>query len=398
MNKDILDTDAQQFILKNINADISSLLLKKPVSEEIKQQELVEQIEAKKKSKIKLKTWFETRNIYYPNKLNIEQTSSEQTAKYKAELVHGKSLIDLTGGFGVDCFYFSKKIDSITHCEINKNLSDIVQHNYKQLKCDNITTLATNGIEHLKNTSDTFDWIYIDPSRRSDIKGKVFLLNDCLPNVSEHIDLLLSKSNNILIKTSPLLDITNGLNELKFVKEIHIVALKNEVKELLFVVEKNYTNNVTIITSNIKNTKTDKFSFSLNQTEIASYSLPKKFLYEPNSAILKSGAFNEVALNFKLQKLHKHSHLYTNDDLIEFPGRTFEITEVIAFNKKELKKRFKKQQFNITTRNFPKTVADIRKELLLKDGGNEYLFFTTNTKNEKIVIQCTKKQAITNKS
>ena len=398
MNKDILNTDIQQFILRNINTDISSLLLKKPISEKIKQQELVEQIEAKKRCKTKLKTWFETSNIYYPNKINIEQTSSEQTAKYKAELVYGKSLIDLTGGFGVDCFYFSKKVDSITHCEINKNLSDIVLHNYKQLECYNINTLATNGIEHLKNTSDTFDWIYIDPSRRSEIKGKVFLLNDCLPNITEHLDFLLQKSDNILIKTSPLLDITNGLKELKFVKEIHIVALKNEVKELLFVVEKNYTNNVTIITTNIKNTKTDKFSFSLNQTEIASYSLPKKFLYEPNAAILKSGAFNEIALNFKLQKLHKHSHLYTNDDLIEFPGRTFKITEVIPFNKKELKKRFKKQQFNITTRNFPKTVADIRKELQLKDGGNEYLFFTTNTKNEKIVIQCTKIKVISNKS
>jgi len=391
LNKHLLSTDIQLFIAKNISTDISSLLLKKPIFNYIKQQELAEQIEAKKRCETKLKTWFNTSNIYYPNKLNIEQTSSEKTAKYKADLISGKSLIDLTGGFGVDCFYFSKKMDSITHCEINKNLSDIVHHNYKQLKCDNITTAATNGIEYLKNTSQTFDWIYIDPSRRSDLKGKVFLLNDCLPNVSEHIDLLLQKSNHILIKTSPLLDITNGLKELKFVKEIHVVALKNEVKELLFVIEKNYTNKITIITANIKNTKTDTFSFSLNQIEIAPYSLPNSFLYEPNAAILKSGAFNEVALNFKLQKLHKHSHLYTNNDLIEFPGRTFEIIEVIPFNKKELKKRFKKQQFNITTRNFPKTVADIRKELQLKDGGNEYLFFTTNIKDEKIVIQCIKK-------
>lgn len=397
MNKNILKPDSQRFILNNIDTDISSLLLKKPILKDIKQQELVEQIEAKKRCEIKLKTWFETNNIYFPNKLNIEQTSSEKTAKYKANLVNGKSLIDLTGGFGVDCFYFSKKVDSITHCEINKNLSDIVQHNYKQLKCNNITTFPTNGIEYIKNTSQTFDWVYIDPSRRSDIKGKVFLLNDCLPNVSEHLDFLLQKSNNILIKTSPLLDITNGVKGLKFVKEIHVVALKNEVKELLFIVEKNYTNEITIITANIKNTKTDKFSFSFSQTEIASYSLPDRFLYEPNSAILKSGAFNEVALNFKLQKLHKHSHLYTNNHLIEFPGRSFEIIEVIPFNKKELKKRFKKKQFNITTRNFPKTVADIRKELLLKDGGNEYLFFTTNIKDEKIVIQCIKRQVITSK-
>jgi len=398
LNKYILNTDTQEFILKNIDTDISSLLLKKPIFKDIKQQELVEQIEAKKRSKTKLKTWFETVNIYYPNKLNIEQTSSEKTAKYKADLVNGKSLIDLTGGFGVDCFYFSKKMNSITHCEINKNLSAIVNHNYKQLKCTNITTVSKNGIEYLNNTPQTFDWIYIDPSRRSDVKGKVFLLNDCLPNVSEHIDLLLDKSDHILIKTSPLLDITNGLKELKFVKEIHVVALKNEVKELLFVIERNYTSEISIIAVNINKIRTDKFSYNLNQPEIAPYSLPNNFLYEPNAAILKSGAFNEVAIHFKLQKLHKHSHLYTNTDLIDFPGRTFEIIEVIPFNKKELKKRFKKQQFNITTRNFPKTVAEIRKDLQLKDGGNEYLFFTTNKENDKIVIQCFKKQMLTSKS
>lgn len=391
MNKNVLNTDNQGFINRNIGTDISSLLLRKPVSKSITQQELVEQIEAKKRCKTKLKTWFKTSNIYYPNKLNIEQTSSETTAKYKANLVSGKSLIDLTGGFGVDCFYFSKKLEFITHCEINKNLSEIVTHNYTQLKAKNITTINTNGIEYLKTHSETFDWIYIDPSRRNDRKGKVFLLNDCLPNVPEHIDLLFLKSNQILIKTSPLLDISNGLKELKFVKEIHIVALKNEVKELLFVLEKNYHEDVKIFTANITNTKTDRFSFSLNQTEIAKYALPDRYLYEPNSAILKSGAFNEIANYFNLQKLHKHSHLYTNNELIDFPGRTFEIIEIIPFNKKELKKRFKKQQFNITTRNFPKTVAEIRKELQLKDGGNRYLFFTTNMKDEKIVVQCIKK-------
>jgi len=176
------------------------------------------------------------------------------------------------------------------------------------------------------------------------------------------------------------------------------VALKNEVKELLFVIERNYTSEISIIAVNINKIRTDKFSYNLNQPEIAPYSLPNNFLYEPNAAILKSGAFNEVAIHFKLQKLHKHSHLYTNTDLIDFPGRTFEIIEVIPFNKKELKKRFKKQQFNITTRNFPKTVAEIRKDLQLKDGGNEYLFFTTNKENDKIVIQCFKKQMLTSKS
>jgi len=391
LNKHLISTDAQLFIKNNISTDISSLLLKKLVFDNITPQELVEQIEAKKRCENKLKTWYNTPLIYYPNKLNIEQTSSEITAEYKANLVSGKSLIDLTGGYGVDCFYFSKKIKTVSHCEINPLLSEIVNHNYKQLKCNNIKTIIGDGINFLNNNLEVYDWIYIDPSRRNDSKGKVFLLSDCLPNVAEHINKLFIKTKNVLIKTSPLLDITNGINELIFVKEIHIVAVKNEVKELLFILEKNYTGAITIITSNTLNTKHHNFSFVRDNSEIAQYGLPKKYLYEPNTAILKSGGFNEIAIHYKLHKLHQHSHLYTNDILIDFPGRSFEITEVIPYNKKELKKRFKKQQVNVTTRNFPKSVNEIRKELHLKDGGTEYLFFTTNIENKKIAILCRKK-------
>jgi len=397
LNKNILNTDNQLFIKNNFNTDISSLLLKKLTFEDVTKQELIEQIEAKKRCQNKLKTWYSTPYIYYPNKLNIEQTSSETTAEYKANLVSGKSLIDLTGGYGVDCFYFSKKITTVIHCEINQSLSKIATHNYKQLKCDNIKTITGNGIEYLKNTLENFDWTYIDPSRRSDSKGKVFLLSDCLPNVTENIDSLFNKANNILIKTSPLLDITNGIKELTYVKEIHIVAIKNEVKELLFVLEKNYSGNISIITANINNIKTDKFSFIKTNSEPAQFELPQKYLYEPNSAILKSGGFNEIAIQYNLNKLHQHSHLYTNNVLIDFPGRSFEIAEVIPYNKKELKKRFKKQQINVTTRNFPKSVNEIRKELQLKDGGTTYLFFTTNIKNKKIAILCFKTQSLISK-
>lgn len=391
MNKDILRTDIQLFIRGNTSTDISSLLLKKLDFKNVSQKELVIQIEAKKRCQNKLKTWYNTPNIYYPNKLNIEQTSSETTAKYKASLVSGKSLIDLTGGYGVDCFYFSKKITNVSHCEINQSLSEIVTHNYKQLECNNIKTVVGDGIQYLKNTSEVFDWIYIDPSRRNDSKGKVFLLSHCLPNVSENIETLFYRTKNILIKTSPLLDITNGLKELGFVKEIHIIAVKNEVKELLFLLKQNYIGEISIITANIYSTRVDHFNFIKTSSKLPTYGLPKKYLYEPNAAILKSGGFNEVSLHYKLDKLHQHSHLYSNDNLIDFPGRSFEIVEIIPYNKKELRKRFKKHQINITTRNFPKSVADIRKELHLKDGGTEYLFFTTNIENKKIAILCIKK-------
>ena len=391
MNKNILKTDNQDFIENNIDTDISSLLLKKLVFKGVSQQELIEQIEAKKRCQNKLKNWFNTSDIYYPNKLNIEQTSSEITAEYKANLVSGKSLIDLTGGYGVDCFYFSKKITNVSHCEINPSLSKIVNHNYKQLKCSNIKTIVGDGVQYLNQTSEIFDWVYIDPSRRNDSKGKVFLLSDCLPNVAENINALFNKTNNVLIKTSPLLDITNGIKELIFVKEIHVVAVKNEAKELLFLLEKNYTGEISIITVNLHKTKQDKFSFIKTNSELAQYSYPKKYLYEPNAAILKSGGFNEIALHYKLNKLHQHSHLYTNDVLIDFPGRSFEIAEVFPYSKKELRKRFKKKQINVTTRNFPKSVNQIREELQLKDGGAEYLFFTTNMENKKIAILCFKK-------
>lgn len=372
-----------------MTTDISSLLLKKVSFDTVNIKELVNQIEAKNKCKNKLPIWYNTPNIYYPNKLNIEQTSSEKTALYKSNIVESNSIIDLTGGFGIDCYYFSKKIKEVTHCEINSELSEIVKHNYKILNCDNIETINTDGINYLKKENKKFDWIYIDPSRRHDLKGKVFLLKDCLPNVSEHIDLLFNNANNILIKTSPLLDIKRTVSDLKHVKEVHIVAIKNEVKELLFVLQKNYTLDTKIHTLNFLNTTTEKFNFTPHKF-IASYALPKKYIFEPNSAILKSGAFHEIAEKYEVCKLHQHTHLYTSDNYIDFPGRKFEILESIPYQKKTLKKRFKNKQYNITTRNFPKTVSDIRKELEIKDGGEHYLFFTTNFENKKIVLVCEK--------
>ena len=390
MNKNILKPDNQYFIRNKNNTDISSLLLKKVNLPNVSHYELAEQIEARNKCEKKLPLWYKTNEIYYPNKLNIEQTSSEKTASYKAEIVSGKSLIDLTGGFGIDCYYFSKKIDKITHCEIDENLSDIVKHNYSKLNCSNINTITCDGIDYLKNSPQTYDWIYIDPSRRHDLKGKVFLLNDCLPNVPEHLNILFRKANHILIKTSPLLDIKNGIRELQHVKEIHIVAIKNDVKELLFILEHNYEGDICIKTTNIINETKESFQFNAFKELIANYDYPKKYLFEPNSAILKSGGFSEVAIHYNLFKLQQHSHLYTSDKLKEFPGRTFEIIETIPYNKNKLKKRFKNLKANITTRNFPKTVAILRKELQLKDGGDTYLFFTTDKDLNKIVLVCSK--------
>ncbi|WP_299061664.1 class I SAM-dependent methyltransferase [uncultured Polaribacter sp.] len=390
MNLAILRTEVQQFILDNLKADITKLILKGSPFKDITIQELANQIIAKQKSEQKLPTWFTTENIYYPAKLSIEQTSSEITAKYKANLLKGNTIIDITGGFGVDCYYFSEKFKQVTHCELNTDLSEIVHHNYQQLEKNNIATFSGNGLDFLKNTDTNFDCIYIDPSRRSDVKGKVFLLKDCLPNVPENIDFLFSKSDKILIKNSPILDITSAINELKFVKEIHIIAINNEVKELLFILEKEYNNAVQIITANILKQKVENFSFKYKEESISNYSEPLTYLYEPNAAILKSGGFHQITNQLNVFKLQQHSHLYTSENKIDFPGRTFKIENILNYDKKKIKKILSENKANITTRNFPKTVAQIRKETKIKDGGNTYLFFTTDSTNYLICIVCSK--------
>lgn len=390
MNISLLHVSVQDYISENLQTDISKILFKGETFEGVTTQQIVEQIEAKKKCKEKLPTWFHTNGIYFPNKLNIEQTSSEITAKYKSELIGGDSIIDITGGFGVDCYYFSKNFKEITHCEINESLSSIVAYNLKKLSVKNIKTIAENGIDFVINSERQYDWIYIDPSRRSDIKGKVFLLNDCQPNVPENLGSLFKKTQNILIKTSPILDLKSAINELQFVKEIHIVAVKNEVKELLFILEKNYMDSIKIKPVNIVHNQKQHFYFEFDSTVKSNYDLPKNYLYEPNAAILKSGGFHEVSLQLNISKLHQHSHLYTSDELINFPGRIFEIKNCIPFDKKQLKKLVPSGKCNITTRNFPQSVTEIRKKTKLKDGGSQYLFFTTNLNDKHIVLLCEK--------
>ena len=391
MDFNILRPEIKQFINANIDKDINKLALQKNPFPEVEWIALLNQIEAKAKSKIKLPTWFTTENIVYPSKISVEQTSSEKTAAYKASLISGESLIDLTGGFGVDDFYFAKKTTKVAHCEINPELSEIVRHNFEQLDVKNIQCYSGDSLEILVKLNSKWDWIYIDPSRRNDAKGKVFMLQDCLPNVPEHLDLLFEYTNSILRKTAPLLDISAGLAELKNVETIHIVALENEVKELLWELQKDFKGKTTIKTANLVKEKIETFDFILNATtEHPSHGLPEKFLYEPNSAIMKSGGFDEVGTFFKLNKLHKHSHLYTNSTPISFPGRVFEIENSFPYNKNEMKNHLEKQQFNITTRNFPESVESIRKKWKIKDGGNHYCFFTTDENDNKIVLICKK--------
>jgi hypothetical protein len=391
LDLNILLPEIQQFINENIDKKITKLALQKNPFPRVEWIAILNQIEAKTKAKDKLPTWFATNNIVYPSKISVEQTSSEKTASYKASLISGESLIDLTGGFGVDDFYFAKKTKTVAHCEINPELSNIVKHNFEQLKIKNITCYTGDSLETLAQFNTKWDWIYIDPSRRNDAKGKVFMLKDCLPNVPENLDLFFEYSDSILIKTAPLLDIAAGLSELKNVKSIHIVAIENEVKELLWELHKYFTGKTQLKTVNLVKERQDTFEFILDENlKNPEYSLPQKYVYEPNSAIMKSGGFDEVSTFYNLKKLHKHSHLYTNSEIISFPGRIFEIENSIPYHKNEMKAFLENKQANITTRNFPDTVENIRKKWKIKEGGNQYCFFTTDENDNKIVLICKK--------
>jgi hypothetical protein len=387
---EILRQDIQEFINANIHSDVAKLAFKKNPFPKIDFAVILNQITAKSKAESKLPTWFQTDNIIYPSKISVEQTSSEKTALYKSQIISGENLIDLTGGFGVDDYYFSKTFKSVVHCEMNYELSDIVNHNFKQLKAENIKCFAGDSFDILKNLNQKFDWIYIDPSRRSDAKGKVFMLKDCLPNVPELLESYFKYSENILIKTAPILDISAGLIELSNVKKIHIVALENEVKELLWEIKKDYSGSIEIKTANILKEKIENLNFDLSQEYYANLGLPKKHIYEPNSAIMKSGAFDAVSSLFEIDKLHGNSHLYTSEEIIDFPGRTFQIEQIIPYAKLEMKAFLQNKKANITIRNFPETVENIRKKWKIADGGNQYCFFTTDLNNDKIVLLCTK--------
>lgn len=383
--------EVQEFIEANLNEGISRLALQKNPFPNLDYKLIINQLEAKSKSKDKLPTWFNVSSIIFPSKISVEQTSSEKTALFKSKLISGEKIIDLTGGFGVDAYYFSKQFSKVIHCEHNSELSEIVKHNFSQLKVDTIHCFSGESEEILRNLSEQFDWIYIDPSRRNDAKGKVFMLRDCEPNVPDLLDFYFNYSSKILIKTAPLLDLTAGLKELKNVSAIHIVAVENEVKELLWEIHQGFEGNPKIKTVNLTKNKEQKFEFNLGEAFVeVSYGEPEKFLYEPNAAIMKSGGFDEVAFQFNLKKLHPHSHLYTFDENIDFCGRVFEIVDVIPYQKKEIKVHLENKKANITARNFPETVENIRKKWKIKDGGNLYTFFTTDIKNNKIALLCTK--------
>lgn len=334
--------------------------------------------------------------------LSLEQSSSEITAKFKASLVNGENLLDLTGGMGIDLGYMSKGFNKAFYAEQNSELLKVTQHNYQVLNIENIQFVEGNSESWLKENETKFSWIYLDPHRRDDTGNKVVKLQDCEPNILEIKSLIFERTDNVLLKVSPMLDIDLAILELKNVSNVYIIAVENEVKEILFHLQKDYyaEANITAInflkqghTSAGKSTEQHFFTFQKSEEKMAIIGLssPQQFLYEPNAAILKSGAFRMVAQQFGLQKIAPHSHLYTSEKLVnDFQGRTFQIKAVCKLDKKEIAKHITANKANITIRNFPLTVKQIREKLKLNEGGDDYLFATTDAQNQKIVIVCSR--------
>ena len=392
MNNNILNTGIQDFINKNLTTDTLSVALSKPLFDGVNNTEIIQQIEAAKKCIHKLPTWFNTQGIYYPLPLQIEQTSSEITARYKTGLVSGESLADVSGGTGVDSFYFANNIKQVYHLEIDPELAEIAAFNLSVLRAKNICSMATDGIAFIQDFKGTLDWVYIDPSRRSDQKGKVFMLADCSPSMPAVLPILWNKTDKILIKTAPLLDISAGLKELSCVREIHAVAVNREVKELLWLLEKDYDGPVALKAVILnENGVSESFNSSIPEEmqSKASFSLPLEYLFEPHAAVLKLGAFKSVSSQLGVLKLHTNSHLYTGRNIVPFPGRSFKIVDFFAYHKKAMKS-FDKTKANVSTRNFKMSVAALRKKHHLQDGGSVYLFFTTDLEERPIVIVCEK--------
>ena len=380
MKREILNSEIQEYINANLTADLHSLLLKKSPFPDVSMQEIVQQIKGKQVAQKKFPFLLQD-GIIFPPQLNLEQSSSEKTAIYKSEILKGNKFIDLTSGFGIDAYYLSKNFNDITLVEQNKELLDIVKLNWnvlgKKAKFINVKLE-----DFLKENNENFDVIYLDPARRDQNKNKVFLLEDLSPNILEIQDKLLSISEEVIIKLSPLIDLKYLISVLKNISKIEIIAVKNDVKEIVVFLSENYSGEIFCKCINLESDEKD-FSFEINAEKHseAEYSEPEKFIYIPNNTILKAGIFNLISEQFKLKKLHPNTHLYTSGIKIEdFPGR---ILEMEVVDSKQIKK---KEQFNLISKNYPLKPEEIKKKYQLKDGGNQYLIFTQSKKG-KIILK-----------
>jgi len=391
-----LTEELKHFIEAHRQDDPMRLLLDAARYPEIDVPFVVEQITARRQVRDKLPSWYENTKLIFPAKIAAEQCSSEQTALYKQRLVEADShLCDLTGGLGVDSYYYSQKVNRVTYIERFPSYCDAARHNFSALGASNVEVIEGDGTE-IAGTREGVDVFYLDPARRGEGNKRVFALTDCEPDLLSLLPVLLRKSRKVIAKISPMADIKMLLELLPEIVAIHVLSVKNECKELLLVMDESGEAAPTITCVNYTTDGSEQsFSFTLENEHNAIINCANavgRYLYEPNASILKAGAFKSLTSSFPVKKLHVSSHLYTSDVLLDnFSGRSFIVEEVFPFSSKLCKQIAKSiPQANITVRNFPMTVEELRKKTSIKEGGEVYLFATTLRTDERVLVRCSK--------
>ena len=406
MNHNCTDNDAtRNFIRFHREKDVRQLALQAGRHPDIDMPYALQQIQGWQKAKTKIPSWAATDGIVYPPHLNMEQCSSEQTARYKASLCgEGHTMVDLTGGFGIDFSFMSQRFERAFYIERNPQLCAISSGNFQLLGLDNVTAVCQDCEDFLP-TLDHADLIYIDPARRDGNGGKTFAISDCTPDILQLMPLLLEKADRLLIKLSPMLDWHKAVADTDRAAEgrgkvsrVHVVAVKNECKELLLEMDaakqRATDDTIEMVLVNDDQTVSYRIGEAENVGRETAAPEPEDFvyLYEPNVAILKAGCTALVASRHGLKPISRNSHLCVAGMLDRsFPGRIFSISGMATMNKHSLKPLLHGlERANTAVRNFPLTAEQLRKRLHLKDGGDDYLFGTTLADGTHVVIACKK--------
>jgi 16S rRNA G966 N2-methylase RsmD len=388
----LLSEKVQQFIHQHANDDGRDLVLRYKEIDGVPLARIAEQIAGRRKAKDKLPTFYNTSAILYPQGINLEQSSSEHTAIFKAKIIEEELIgkdraVDLTGGFGVDVYFLSRIFRQVEYIEPDESLLQIVQHNHHTLGAHNVSHHHTKA-ENFLESSWKADLIFIDPSRRN--KGqKVFKLSDCEPDVTALYKSIFEKTEHLLIKTSPLLDIQQALRELPTVYRVYVVSVANECKELLFLCKRMIHNEPEIVAVNILSTHIEKFSFNKTQEQetVVAFSSPLEYLYEPNASVLKAGAFKIIASSYGLFKIDVSTHLYTSAEYrADFPGRIFHVEAFIKNDSKVIQRHFPDGKANVMTRNYPLSAEELKKKAKLKDGGDKFLIGFSGPKEKYLAV------------
>jgi hypothetical protein len=379
-----LSAEEQEFVSANSNADVNKLLLNPPKAFKARIKLLAEQILSRQKAQDKLPSWHSNAKLIMPPPLSIEQASSEITAKYKASIFYGETLVDLTGGMGVDCLALSEKFKKSIYVEQQQSVSEVFEHNAHAFgKTIEVVHSKAEDFLQILPTEKGISF-FMDPARRDESQRKVFRFQDCSPDVISLLPILKTKGKELLIKTSPLFDIQEGIR-LLHPCSIHVLSVRNECKELLFHVKFDVEKiEPDIVTINFTASEIEKFNFMFSQEREANATFGDigKYVLEPNASILKAGAFKLVSEHFKLKKLAVNTHLYTaNQPVGKFPGRQFEVLEA-KFETRHIKQYLPDKKVNVITRNHPKSSADILKKLTLKEGGSLFLIGWRNQQDK----------------